>query len=102
MEERIAKMLMKILKRLAQGGMYSNKLVAKELEIDEGMVEQIVIQLQQLGYIEKEKMNNCSSGCNCSSGSCSSKSNSCCSNHNINVNIWGITEKGKKIISEQF
>ena len=93
-------MLMKILKRLAQGGRYSNRMVSQELGIDEGMIEQMIIQLQQLGYIEKEKMNNGSSGCGCGSSSCSSKNNSCCSNNNIDINIWKVTEKGKKAIAE--
>lgn len=90
-------MLMKILQRLGQGGMYSNKSMAKELNIDESLVEQMIKQLQNLGYIEKENMENCSSQCNC----CSAKS-SCysCRNskHNIDINIWKITSKGKNAI----
>ncbi|MBV7275164.1 transcriptional regulator [Clostridiaceae bacterium UIB06] len=92
-------MLMKILRRLAQGGMYSNKIVSKELGIDEGIIEQMIIQLKQLGYIEKEKLKDCSSGYGCNSSSCSSKNNSCCSNHNIDINIWKVTEKGRKAIA---
>lgn len=88
-------MLMKILKRLAQGGMYSNKLIAKELGVDESLVEQMITQLQQLGYIEKDNMGGCSSGCGC----CSSKSSCCSDKHNIDINIWKISEKGKKALS---
>ena len=87
-------MLIKILKRLAQGGLYSNKLVAKELGIDEGMVEQMITQLQNLGYIEKDVVSECSAGCNCGD----SKKKSCCGNNDIGVKIWKITEKGKKTI----
>ncbi|HEY8805535.1 MAG TPA: FeoC-like transcriptional regulator [Clostridium sp.] len=89
-------MLIKILKRLAQGGLYSNKLMAKELGIDEGLVEQMITQLQNLGYIEKDDNENCSSGCDCGSGS---KKDSCCGKTDIGVKIWNITEKGKKAIS---
>jgi predicted transcriptional regulator len=85
---------MKILKKIAQGGVYSNKSMAKELGLDASLVEQMITQLQQLGYIEKNKMGGRSSGCGC----CSTK-NSCCSDkHNIDINIWKITEKGKKAI----
>lgn len=90
-------MLMKILKRLSEGGIYSNKLMAKELAVDESLVEQMITQLQHMGYIEKENMGNCSSGCDCGS---SSKKGSCCSsNNNIEINIWKITKKGKDAIS---
>lgn len=84
-------MLMKVLKRLVQGGKYSNKIMAKELGIDEGMVEQMLIQLQRLGYIEKEDMAACSRGCDCGS----SKKESCCSSSSVNINMWKITDKGK-------
>lgn len=86
---------MKVLKRLANGERYSNKLMAKELGIDEGMVEQMVIQLQQLGYIEKEDMSACSGGCDCAS---SSKKPSCCNSSNVNINMWRITNKGKETV----
>lgn len=90
-------MLMKILKRLAQGGSYSNKSMAKELGIDESLVEQMIIKLEQLKYIEKDSMNNSSSSCGCGCGSCSTKSS--CYSNNIEINIWRITEKGKKAIA---
>lgn len=88
-------MLMKILKRLSQGGRYSNKLMANELGIDESMVEQMIVQLQQLGYIEKEDMSACSGGCDCGS---SSKKASCCNSSNVDINIWKITDKGKETV----
>ncbi len=88
-------MLIKILKRLAQGGLYSNKSMAKELGIDESLVEQMITQLQNLGYIEKDDLEKCSSGCDCGS----SKKDSCCGSKDIGVRIWNITEKGKKAIS---
>jgi predicted transcriptional regulator len=85
-------MLMKVLKRLSQGGRYSNKIIAKELGIDESMVAQIIIQLQQLGYIEKEEMSGCAGGCDCGD---SSKKPSCCNSSNVEINMWKITSKGK-------
>jgi hypothetical protein len=86
-------MLMKVLKRLALGGRYSNALMAKELGIDESMVEQMILQLQQLGYIEKADMSACSGGCDCGS---SSKKASCCNSNNVDINMWKITNKGKE------
>ena len=86
-------MLMKVLKRLFIGERYSNKLMAKELGTDEGMVEEILIQLQRLGYIEKEEMGACSGGCDCGS---SPKKGSCCGSSNMEINMWKITDKGKK------
>lgn len=88
-------MLIRILKRLAQGGLYSNKSMAKELGIDEGMVEQMITQLQNLGYIEKDDIKKCSSCCDCGS----SKKHSCCDNKDIGVKMWKITEKGQKTIA---
>lgn len=87
---------MKILKRLAQGGIYSNKVMAKELDIDESLVQQMILQLQRLGYIEKEKMEHCSSECNC----CDSSKKGCCGIHNIDINIWKITNKGQEVIKQ--
>lgn len=91
-------MLMKILRRLAQGGMYSNKSVAKELGIDEGLVEQMIMQLEHLGYIEKDSMNNPLTSCGDGCGSCSTKSSCCCNSNNINISIWKLTNKGKNAI----
>ncbi|MCB2293326.1 winged helix-turn-helix domain-containing protein [Clostridium algoriphilum] len=86
-------MLMKVLKRLSQGARYSNKIMAKELGIDEGMVEQIILQLERMGYIEAEEMATCSGGCDCGS---SSKKGSCCNTSNVDIKMWKITSKGRE------
>lgn len=85
-------MLMKILKRLSEGGMYSNKSVARELGIDDSLVEQMISQLENMGYIEKDNMSSCNDSCGCS---CSQKSN-CCGSSGIDINIWKVTDKGRK------
>ena len=47
-------MLMKVLKKLSEGGRFSSsRAIAGDLGIDQGMVEQMLMQLQQLGFIEK-------------------------------------------------
>jgi len=89
-------MLIKILKSLAKGGMYSNKNMAKELGVSESLVEQMIDKLLKMGYIEKEKINDCNEGC----GACSNKG--CCgSSNNIKLNLWSVTEKGKKAIANK-
>lgn len=90
-------MMMKILKRLSEGGLYSNKIMARELGVDEGIVEQMISQLERLGYITKDNMNS-SSGCDC--GGCGSKkSKSCCGGKsNVNIDLWKLTEKGRAAV----
>ncbi|MCR3760123.1 transcriptional regulator [Clostridium felsineum] len=85
-------MLMKILKRLKDGGIYSNKAMARELGVEEAVIEQMILQLQQLKYIEKDVM---TSDCDC--GSCSSKKKSCCKS-NAKIDLWRLTEKGKRAV----
>ncbi len=91
-------MLLKVLKRLTKGGAYSKKSISKELGIDESLFEQIIGQLQKLGYIKKEDTDCCSSGGGCSG--CSPKGGcSCGNNHNIDINMWRVTDKGRSVIS---
>ena len=90
MEE--CRMLMKVLKRLAQGDRYSNKIMARELGIDEGMVEQMLMQLERKGYIVREEMASCAGSCDCGSGP---KKASCCSSKS-NIIMWKITSKGNE------
>ena len=88
-------MLIKILKTLFKGGRYSNKLMAKELGVDESLVQQMIDKLLHMGYIEKEKINSCGDGCGC----CSSKKSCSTSNQSTDINIWKVTQKGKKAIA---
>jgi Mn-dependent DtxR family transcriptional regulator len=86
---------MRILWRLSQGGRYSNKLMAMDLGVDEATVEQMIEQLKNLKYIEKDDMGNCSSGC----GGCS-VNHSCSSKHSgVELNLWKLTEKGRNAVS---
>ncbi|MCB2359003.1 FeoC-like transcriptional regulator [Clostridium estertheticum] len=85
-------MLMKVLKRMAQGDRYSNKIMARELGVDEGMVEQMLMQLERKGYIEKEDMVSCSGSCDCGSAT---KKASCCSSKS-DIIMWKITTKGNE------
>lgn len=89
-------MLMKILKRLSQGGIYSNRSMAIELGIDESLVEQMITQLQNIGYIQKDSMDSCSKGCGGGCG-CSTKSK-CCGSSNVEINMWKVTDKGKSVL----
>jgi DNA-binding Lrp family transcriptional regulator len=90
------KMLKKILETLVKGGRYSNKAMASELGVDESLVEQMIDKLLQMKYIEKEKINSCSDGCGC----CSNKGCSEANTHNVDINVWRVTEKGRVLISK--
>ncbi|MDT8715186.1 transcriptional regulator [Clostridium sp. 19966] len=88
-------MLMKVLKKLFSGERYSNHAIAEELNIDEGLVEHMIIQLQHMGYIEKEEKG----GAACSCSGCSPKKKaSCCSSSNIQIGMWILTQKGKNAL----
>ncbi|TZE82620.1 transcriptional regulator [Calorimonas adulescens] len=89
-------MLIKILKKLAGGGIYSNRLMTTELGVDKRLVEQMINQLQQPEYIERDSIGNCSSHCSC----CTSKKRCCSNNDFIDLNIWRITDKGEKAMSQ--
>ncbi|MFT8315181.1 MAG: transcriptional regulator [Clostridium sp.] len=91
-------MLMKVLKKLSEGGRYSSsRAIAADLGIDVGMVEQILLQLKQLGFIQKDTMD-ASSTCTCSK--CDTSKSSCCSS-NVEIGMWSITEKGRNAISQR-
>jgi predicted transcriptional regulator len=60
--------------------MYSNKLLAKELGVDESLIEQMIIQLKNMGHIEKDNMDSCSPGWGCGGHS---KNGGCCGSNNI-------------------
>lgn len=85
-------MLIKLLKRLASGKLFSNRIAAEEFGTDEGMIEQMLYHLEKLGFIEKNKTN-CVPSC-CSN--CSSKKS--CSNENMNISLWRITESGQQVL----
>jgi DNA-binding IclR family transcriptional regulator len=86
---------MRILWRLSQGGRYSNKLIAMDLGVDEATVEQVIEQLKNLKYIEKDDMAKLFPGC----GGCA-VSHSCSSKHSgVELNLWKLTEKGRKAVS---
>lgn len=91
-------MLMRVLKKLSEGGRYSSsRAIAADLGMDEGMVDQMLMQLQQLGFIEKDKMDT-SSTCTCSKCEITKSKSSCCSS-NVEIGLWTITEKGIKAIA---
>lgn len=90
-------MLMEVLKKLSEGGNSSSRAIAAGLGISEGMVDQVLMQLQQRGFIQKDKMDT-SSTCDCSSCGTNKKS-SCCSS-GTEIGLWVITEKGIKAINK--
>jgi predicted ArsR family transcriptional regulator len=85
-------MLMKILRMLSEKGRCSSQSMAKELGIDEVLVEQMIDKLIDMGYIEKSKIDSGSCGC------CSNKVCSCSKSNDIGINIWQFTAKGNKAL----
>lgn len=84
-------MLMKTLCMIQQMSAFSISKLAANLNIDIGMAKQLVNQLEIMGHIKHEIINQCCRDCN----GCSHK----CSNKPIKVLI--ITEKGKKALNKQ-
>lgn len=88
-------MIVKILKALKDSEFYSKKSIARKLNVDEIMLEQMMSRMKEMGYIEEDNMNTCS-GCSCGS----SKSKSCCCDDKstVNVTMWKITKKGNQLL----
>ncbi|WP_125153148.1 FeoC-like transcriptional regulator [Clostridium rectalis] len=84
-------MLTKVLKEIAAGELKSKEEICKKLSLSESMLEGIMDQLIQMGYIEQT---NGELSCDCSgcTGSCH------CSN--IKMNMWTISQKGKSILNK--
>jgi predicted transcriptional regulator len=59
-------MLMDVLKTLAKGSADSVDQLAKNLDVDKGMVNQLISQLVSMGYLKEEGAGD--DGCDCSSG----------------------------------
>ncbi|MDD3223604.1 MAG: FeoC-like transcriptional regulator [Clostridium sp.] len=86
-------MLIKILKRLLEGKSYSPRIIAAELGVSEGMAQQMLLQLENMGYIEKSSTNDFDEGC-CSG--CSSKKKSCCTSRKLDIDMIRVTSKGRE------
>lgn len=89
-------MLSQLLSKLDKGGLQSTQILAKELNISQAMLKQMLLDLHRMGYIEKgaDVLQNCNGTCKgCSmSGSCKSK--------NMPL-VWTITEKGQQLVASK-
>lgn len=83
-------MIIDTLRQINDLSVFSKKSLAKELKTSEEMVDVLINQLLQMGYLKKEIQ-----GFKCS-GNCSSCSFSC-KEQNLGE-TFVITEKGKKLI----
>lgn len=84
-------MLLEVLRLIQQLAIYSPRILAKKMDIDESMAKQLLYQLQSMGYIKEEKIKNiCKSNC----FGCSSRCNK------SPVKIMIITEKGRAALGE--
>ncbi|WP_077369347.1 FeoC-like transcriptional regulator [Anaerosalibacter sp. Marseille-P3206] len=83
-------MLIDTLKQINNSSVFSKKSLARELKTSEEMVEVLINQLLQMGYLKKEVQ-----GFKCS-GNCSGCSISC-KEQNLGETFI-ITDKGKKLL----
>lgn len=92
-------MLMKILKMLVVNKNYSKRSISKELNISEDMVEQMIVQLKNMGYVGRED-NMGAQACEKPVCSCCSAKGSCGGEHNMFMNMLYVTEKGRKAVEK--
>lgn len=79
-------MLEEILRYIYENRMYSKSKIAQDLNLEEGLVEQGLNQLLNMGYLQEDQMSqSCSSNCStCPLSSC-----------DLNrINTYTLTEKG--------
>lgn len=87
-------MLLEILKEVNNRNAYSKSQLARKVNISEGVIEHLLMQLKEKGYIKEENINNneCSS--------CPSYNKGCSKALSEKpINVLTITEKGKKLIN---
>ena len=84
-------MLKNILKEISEARIFSKSLIAKNLDISEGMIDDLVNQLIRMGYvIEDLGSPTCESKCSgCSISSCKT----------IPIRTLSITDKGKRLLN---
>lgn len=82
-------MLTRLLQRMAQGGLSSTVALARELDVSEELLAQMLADLMRLGYLAPLG-DGCGGGCNaCSSaGGCSMGEPG---------SVWLLTEKGLRV-----
>lgn len=84
-------MLKSVLREINDANMFSKSSIAKNLNITEGMVEEIISQLVRMGYLNEDLG---SPTCDTSCGKCP-YSRMC---HSSPIKMLNLTDKGKKII----
>ena len=82
-------MMVDVLKEINNSNAYSKTTLARKLNTDETVIEDIMKRLKKMGYIEEENLNkSCSRMCKTCSKNCFGKP----------INIISVTDKGKKLI----
>lgn len=91
-------MLKKVLRALVSGSVDSFSDIARSLDVDKGVVEQIIAQLVQMGYLKAVENSSCDSGScggSCSGCACSGGESS------VQNRFYSLTEKGLKAVERQ-
>lgn len=79
-------MLQELLDKLAAGGVHSYADLCRELDVSEGLLEQMLMDLERLGYLKRV-------GTNCEEHCAACSMNNVCA-VGLPGHIWALTEKG--------
>ena len=87
-------MLTRLLRRVAQGGVHSTVILARELDVSEGLLAQMTATLVQMGYLKPV-----SGGCAGQCGGCPLAGG--CSIGGLG-GVWTLTEKGMRMTNDKW
>ena len=87
-------MLRELVKTIAAGKAHSPTELARQLDVSEGLVEQMMDELEHKGYLEQLLSASCAGGCSaCAIGkTCSTQQP---------MRSWVLTEKGLRMVERQ-
>jgi DNA-binding IscR family transcriptional regulator len=86
-------MLNKLLRQVAQGGVYSTAVLARELDVSEDLLAQMTDDLVRMGYLRS------------AGGGCGGQCNACELTARCSLGgssgIWTLTEKARRVTGEE-
>lgn len=88
-QRKLAKMFKEIIQAISKSPYLSKKEMAKQLNIEENLIEQIFLDLIRMGYLKKEV---CDSSCHACPVS------NFCAKTDSKIEYWEITPKGYQLI----
>jgi predicted transcriptional regulator len=88
-KKEVNKMFKEIIQAISKSPYLSKKEMAKQLNIEENLIEQIFLDLIRMGYLKKEV---CDSSCN------TCPISNFCAKTDSKIEYWEITSKGHQLI----